>query len=152
MSLLDHQKNRIYKLRGEGPWTIGRSHHNSIVVKGNEAVSRVHARIEVVNNVPYIIDQGTPKKVVLNGETVTQHALKPVDVINLAGYFYTLNVRDGATIFSQGSEPFSAILEEELNDRESTSSFDWSSSRTSTLSTGISEETRSDLRMSLLIE
>lgn len=47
MSIKINHLGHTHKLKGKGPWTIGRSRHATISVQGNEAMSRVHGTISL---------------------------------------------------------------------------------------------------------
>lgn len=69
----------------EGPViNIGRKSNNHLVIN-DLRVSRNHAQIRAVSEGYIIFDTGSSGGTYINGERVTQHVLKPGDVISLAG-------------------------------------------------------------------
>jgi len=84
LSLLHESSGRVWKLTGDGPWTIGRSRDNSVCLQTDPYLSRRHGKIEIQNNVPFVVDLGTRTGLQLNEEPVTVYPLKPGDIILMA--------------------------------------------------------------------
>lgn len=99
----DGNKPKKWKPKGS-VITIGRSSTNTIQLE-DKYVSRNHAKIELINNVPYLIDLGSNTGTKLNRHRVLKHALKPGDVIRVGKTNIVFDVKDKETIFSQ--EPVS---------------------------------------------
>ena len=64
--------------------TVGRMADNDLVVD-NPRISRYHASIELTDNTYFMVDLNSTGGTSLNGNKVTRTALKPGDVISLAG-------------------------------------------------------------------
>jgi len=80
--------------------TIGRSSSNEIVVS-DAYVSRSHCRIEIIDNVPFLLDLGSGTGTFLNGEQITKHPLKPGDIFKMGKSEYEFQVKDGDEIFTK---------------------------------------------------
>jgi len=71
-------------LKKSGPWIIGRASVNDVVLKYDE-ISRNHCKIELINNVPHLLDLGSRHGTQLNSQRIKISApLKPGDVIQIA--------------------------------------------------------------------
>lgn len=64
--------------------TIGRSSSNHIAITNDKFMSRIHAKIEVRDSIPFIVDAGTRTGTLLNDQKVTLAPLKPGDIVQLA--------------------------------------------------------------------
>ena len=64
---------------------IGRREDNHLVTD-DPRVSRAHAQIRAVRGIYYLFDLNSTGGTFVNGERITRRALKPGDVISLAGY------------------------------------------------------------------
>jgi len=84
LSLLHEASGRIWKLTGDGPWTVGRSRDNTVCLQTDPYLSRRHGKIEVQSNVPFVVDLGTRTGLMLNDEPVTANPLKPGDIVQMA--------------------------------------------------------------------
>lgn len=73
-----------FPLDGEaGTWTLGRSSQNDVAIP-DASLSRHHARISVINDLPYLEDLGSLNGTALNGERITvPHLLQVDDEIRL---------------------------------------------------------------------
>lgn len=80
---LIHQENHPFPLL-EAAINIGRGPHNNLVIN-DPRVSRLHAQIRTVDGVYTIFDLNSRGGVFVNGQPVTQAALKSGDTISLAG-------------------------------------------------------------------
>jgi hypothetical protein len=74
---------------------IGRREDNHLVTD-DPRVSRTHAQIRAVHGVYYLFDLNSTGGTFVNGERISRIALKPGDVISLAGY---------PLIFGQDTQP-----------------------------------------------
>jgi hypothetical protein len=66
-----------------GPQSIGKSAGNDIVIDGDEAVSRLHARLERLGSAWCITDLGSRNGTMVNGELVTSRKLYDRDEVIL---------------------------------------------------------------------
>jgi len=91
----------IILLKKAGPWIIGRASVNDVVLN-NDEVSRNHCKIELINNVPYLLDLGSRHGTRLNSERIKISApLKPGDVIQIGKQVFTFEVKNGDNLFRQ---------------------------------------------------
>lgn len=106
---------RIYKVRSAGrvsidgaPITIGRSSQNTVVLRSTE-VSRHHCIIEVADGVTRIRDLGSHHGISVNGEPVTESALRDGDRIRVGRFELT---------FIDPDEAVQARIESDAAERE----------------------------------
>jgi len=106
ISLLDitSQNRYVYKF----PWStphgsIGRSSSNDIIISSDGHISRSHCRIEIIENIPYLLDLGTNSGTYLNGVKIKRTPLKPKDIIKIGKTKFEFQVKEGDTIFSKNS-------------------------------------------------
>ncbi|MCA1953672.1 MAG: DUF3662 domain-containing protein [Anaerolinea sp.] len=69
---------------------IGRRPDNHIVIE-DPRVSRAHVQLRVVRGQYVLFDLNSSGGTAINGQRVTQHTLRPGDVISLAGYLLVYN-------------------------------------------------------------
>jgi hypothetical protein len=88
---LIYEENRVFPLR-DLAINIGRAPHNNLVID-DPRVSRLHAQVRIVDGVYAIFDLNSRGGTFVNGERIEQAALKPGDIISLAGY--SVHYQDG---------------------------------------------------------
>jgi predicted component of type VI protein secretion system len=71
-------ENRTYPLEGRGPWSIGRSQENDIVVPGPN-VSRRHARLLRADNGFVVEDLGSTNGTLLDGAPIDRERIESGD-------------------------------------------------------------------------
>jgi len=115
MKLIDTtNKRRVYKFPKSSPLggSIGRSSSNDLVISVDAYISRSHCRIEIRENVPFLLDLGTTTGTILNDKKVTQAPLKPGDIIRLGRTDFEFQVKEGNEIFSRKNISVSSDSEE----------------------------------------
>jgi hypothetical protein len=93
----DNIVTKEHKLKTEGPWRVGRSKHNDLIVEDEIYVSRNHFEIEMIENVFWLKDLGSAAGTILNGEHIIKAPLKPGDIIKISNLHIRFNVKN--TIF-----------------------------------------------------
>eukprot|EP01128_Nolandella_sp_AFSM9_P002254 TRINITY_DN12638_c0_g1_i1.p1 TRINITY_DN12638_c0_g1~~TRINITY_DN12638_c0_g1_i1.p1 ORF type:complete len:571 (+),score=85.22 TRINITY_DN12638_c0_g1_i1:63-1715(+) len=130
------------KLSGDGPWTIGRSRDNFLSLELDPYLSRHHAKVQLFDNVPYIIDLGTRVGVHVNNEKVTCCPLKPGDNVQIAETVVVFRLAKGTRLFRIQSNTEASTEYEYHSSRSavesSESSFDWMHSSRNRSGTSIS--------------
>lgn len=76
-------KLKLKKLNKGKEALVGRSSSCTVRLLEDKQVSRLHCRIVVENNVPYVIDLGSSAGTKVNGENVIKQALAPEDIISV---------------------------------------------------------------------
>jgi hypothetical protein len=76
---------------------IGRQTENDLVID-DPRVSRKHAQIRQSNGIYMIFDLGSTGGTFVNGQVITQHTLKPGDVVSLAGFPFIFGEDDSGII------------------------------------------------------
>ncbi len=76
---------------------IGRQTENDLVID-DPRVSRKHAQIRQSNGIFVIFDLGSTGGTFVNGQVITQHTLKPGDVVSLAGFPFIFGEDDSGII------------------------------------------------------
>jgi len=64
-------------------------------------ISRSHCRIEIKDNVPFLLDLGSNTGTLLNGKKITCSPLKPGDIIRIGRTDFEFEVKEGNEIFSR---------------------------------------------------
>jgi hypothetical protein len=70
--------NEKHQLEGRGPWSVGRSHENDIVIN-DPNVSRKHARISRVDNGYVVEDLGSTNGTLLDGAPIDRERIEGGD-------------------------------------------------------------------------
>jgi Protein of unknown function (DUF3662)/FHA domain len=70
--------DRVYPLEGHGPWTVGRSQENDIVVR-DPNVSRRHARLSRADNGFIVEDLGSTNGTLLDGAPIDRERIESGD-------------------------------------------------------------------------
>lgn len=92
-------KIKLKKLPKGKESLVGRSSSCFIRLLEDKQVSRLHCRIVVENNVPYLVDLGSSSGTKLNGKTIVKHPLAPEDIITIGSTDIRFIVKDGMEIF-----------------------------------------------------
>jgi len=93
--ILGKENLKPIKLKNEGPWRIGRSRDNEIIINEEEChVSRMHCEIEVIDNSAWLKDLGSAAGTFLNGDIVTKAPLKPGDTIKIGNLSLRFEVKN----------------------------------------------------------
>jgi len=102
MFIIDKTDNdRMYKFPKNSPTggSLGRSSSNHITLAFDDYISRSHCRIEIRENVPYLLDLGSNTGTLLNDNPVTSSPLKPGDIIKIGRSELEFQVKEGDMIF-----------------------------------------------------
>lgn len=83
-----------HKLKNEGPWRVGRSKHNDLVIEDEIYVSRDHFEIESTDNIFWLKDLGSAAGTLLNGEHIIKAPLKPGDIIKIGNLQIRFDVKN----------------------------------------------------------
>jgi hypothetical protein len=78
------EDGETYPLEGRGPWSVGRSEENEIVVS-NPNVSRRHARLERLENGFVVEDLGSTNGTLLDGAPIDRERIESGDELTFGG-------------------------------------------------------------------
>jgi len=105
MRLIDLTNNigQVYKFPKTAPLggSVGRSSSNELTISVDPFISRSHCKIEIRDNIPFLLDLGTNTGTFLNEKQVTSAPLKPGDVIKLGKSDFEFQVKEGEAIFTK---------------------------------------------------
>jgi hypothetical protein len=77
-------EDKTYPLEGRGPWSIGRSEENDIVIS-NPNVSRRHARLSRLENGFLVEDLGSTNGTLLDGAPIDRERIESGDELTFGG-------------------------------------------------------------------
>jgi hypothetical protein len=77
-------EDKTYPLEGQGPWSIGRSEENDIVIS-NPNVSRRHARLSRLENGFVVEDLGSTNGTLLDGAPIDRERIESGDELTFGG-------------------------------------------------------------------
>jgi len=105
MKLIDtsNVRRKAYKFPKTSPLggSIGRSSSNDLTITVDGYISRSHCKIEIRDNIPYLLDLGSHTGTELNHKKVTTSPLKPGDIITMGRTDFEFQVKEGDVIFSR---------------------------------------------------
>jgi pSer/pThr/pTyr-binding forkhead associated (FHA) protein len=109
-------RNQVFFLNEGEEITIGRASNNQLVI-ADLRVSRVHARVKVMNGEVLIADLNSSGGTSVNGRPMVNKLLKPGDVVTLAGTFTMTYWYDRANLPLDTSpyKPAESLSKDQIN-------------------------------------